>query len=280
MQAIRVANVVAPRMYAPPRRPVFAGPRYAPVPAPPPMLGQSPHVGAERPRLGEFAWGRLPTSILFMTGGVAGLYIGGAFPSPVDVILKAVGVAAVGWGVYYLFNEPPKGGAEKPSGAEQEPQRTPSPTAFQLIKGNIISPTPGSKPSLNFWGDTYDAQVVWYNGSNENVDFTYDLYADVRVPGLPSAQVTPGRSVYTKTVKLKPGEDSGPITITLPIVRPEKPFESFGAPARFWNELTLRKYDAQANPVPVTAPIRVGPFDYFGAAVGATPLSGRWSERP
>lgn len=264
MLALRTVNRT-PVPYAPLPRPVFVAPRYVPAPvrAPaPPALGNGSLAGADHPRLGEFSWGRLPTSILLMTGGAAGLYLGGALPSPGDVILKAAGVAAMGWGLFYLFNEPAKATAEKPSGAAQEPQRTPSPMAFQMIKGNIVSPTPGSKPVKNFWSYTYDAEVVWYNGSVENVEFTYDVYADVRVPGPQSAQVTPGKSIYRGTVKLKPGEDSGPTVITLPILRPDKPFDSYGVQPQFWNELTLRKWDAQANPVPVTEPIRVGPFDF------------------
>lgn len=227
-------------------------------------LGDGPLEGAERARLGEFSWGRLPSSILWMTGGVAGLYIGGAFPSPVDLVLRAAGVAAIGWGVYYLFAEPSVAKAETPAESAREPQRTPSPAAFQSITGAVISPTAGSKPEINFWGTSYDAKLAWYNGSKEEpVNFTYDVYVDVRVPGLPSAQVTPGKSVYTGVINLEPNKNSGPITVTLPIVYPISPPETFGlGRPQFWNELTLRKLDAQGNPVPVMEPVRVGPFLY------------------
>jgi hypothetical protein len=205
---------------------------------------------------GVFSVSEIPLSLTLGMIGVSSLVLSGITPSPVKQIATILGLGFIGFGLLNLFS------GEAKAGDVDAPQKTPSVPAFQTIKGNIISPTPESKPNLNVWGTSYDAKVIWYNGSKEDVNITYDVYADVRVPGQPSAQVTPGKSIYVGKISLKPGEDSGPITLTLPILRPIKEFESFGAEPQFWNELTLRKWDGQGNPVPVTSPIRIGTFYY------------------
>jgi hypothetical protein len=267
MLALRTANP-APIPFAPMPRMVPFGPRFAAAPrpyVPPPLPPRPASLGAEGPRLGEFSWGRLPTSILFMTGGVAGLYIGGAFPSPADVIMKAVGVAAVGWGVYYLFNEPATVTAAKPGGA-QEPQKTPSPAAFPTIRGNIISPTSGTKPNRNFWSNSFDAQIAWYNGSPEDVNFTYDIFATIYGTGFQvEGKNRISKSLYNGTVKLLAGHDSGPLTITVPIEQPPEPgLTGYGLPSpTFKMEIQLRKFDREGNPIATGDPVTVGPFDYY-----------------
>lgn len=213
--------------------------------------------------MGEFSWGRLPTSILFLTGGGAGLYVGGALPTPVDVIVKAASVAALGWGVYYLFNEPATPKTEKPAGATQEPQHTPTPGAFQLIKGAIISPISGTVPSENFWTRSFDAQVAWYNGSSDEVHFTYDVLGTIYGLGrLVEGENLIRKSLYRGTVKLAPNDNSGPLTITIPILQPPKAGLTGFGPSTFKMDLQLRKYDSMGNPIPTGDPVTVGPFPF------------------
>jgi hypothetical protein len=235
------------------QRPTFRPAPYRPSMLSNPPLPPSPSMDG---LLDMFSAKDIPLSLTLGLAGAGAMVLAGVVPTPVKEISTVVGLGLIGFGLLNLFS------GEAVAGDVKAPQKTPSGQAFQMIKGNIISPTPDSKPNVNLLGSSYDATVIWYNGPSESINFTYDVYADVRVPGQPSAQVTPGKSIYVGKVSLKPGEDSGPITITLPILRPIKPFESFGVEPQFWNELTLRKWDAQANPVPVTSPVRVGPFYY------------------
>lgn len=225
--------------------------------------------GPARPRLGEFSIGRLPNAILFMVGGVAGLYVSEVFPTPANVIVKAAGVMAVGWGIYHLFGEPTKPPpAVTPAGVEQEPQKTPSMPAFMLISGSIVSPVSGTKPDLNVWTWTrnFDVIISWYNGSSEKVNFTYDVLANiVASPGVPiQGETWIARSVYTGTVKLDPGTNSPPDAIAIPVVEPPKQgLTGRGmGPSVFYMDLQLRKFDKQGNPVLVGDQVRVGPFEF------------------
>lgn len=239
------------------------------MPLRPSYAPPAPDLGADRPRLGDLSWERFPTSILFITGGAAGLFVSGALDTTTGMILKAAGVAAIGWGAYHLLAGPPAGNVERPADKTQLPQKTPSAPAFQMFQGSIISPVDGSKPDLNTWTWTnnFDARIVWYNGSNEDANFTYDILANASVaPGIPVAgQTWISKVVYTGTIKeLKPGNDTGPLTITIPVIQPPQiGVTGRGLPLpEVYMYLQLRKIDQKGNPVPTGDPVRVGPFEY------------------
>lgn len=248
MQAFRVANM-APA-YAPPARARFEAPRYRP----PAWIGGDPSsLGKSKAGLGGFSIDRLPTSILLMTSGAAGLFVGDAFPSPVNVIVKGAGIAMLGYGVFYLFNEP--SGPVKPAGAQREPTATPSPEAFATFHGAIISPTSGTRAQKNTFSDTFDVKLIWYNDSKEKANFTFDILGEAYAPG-PAAPPVKSQVLFTGTVDLPPLGNSGPVTQTLPLwsIRPEK-LEPYAT--QFWLVLTLRKLDAAGKPVPIGEPVRV-----------------------
>lgn len=235
---------------------------FKPAPYRPPMLSNPARLQMGQ---GGFVWSEIPSSIGIIAGGAAGIALSSVMPSPLKEILVAGGIGIIGLGVVNLFGGPvEQKSPERPTGGDQVPQKTPSMEAFEMAKGSIISPSEGSEPALNVWTWTtnYNATIIWYNPSEDQVNFAYDIFVDVRVPGLPSAQVTSGRSVYSGSISLKPGQDTGPLRVAIPVVRPSRDFESFGYDPKFWNELTLRKYDPAGKAIPVFGPVRVGPFPY------------------
>lgn len=220
-----------------------------------------PSLGERRHRLGDFSWNRFPTSVLFLAGGAAGFYVSPLVPSPVDTILKAAAIASIGWGIYYLF-----GGPSTPSGAGQAPKKTPSTPAFGLIRGSIVSPVSGTKPNMNFWGESFDINVAWYNGSGEEANFTYDVLADsVATSGVPTkGENWVTQSIPPITISVPPIHDTGPRAVTIPVIRPPRPgLVGPGLPPPVvYMYLQLRKFDAQGNAVPVGESVKVGPFEF------------------
>lgn len=90
--------------------------RYAPASASPrTILGNSGH------RLGVFEESRLPTSLFLASGGIAAVYFGGVMPSPVDVVIRALGIGAIGYAVYHVFS-----GEEPVTGDIAPPEVPPS----------------------------------------------------------------------------------------------------------------------------------------------------------
>jgi hypothetical protein len=196
-----------------------------------------------------------------MTGGVGAIYLGGVLPTPADVLVRVGGIAAAGFGLYHLFAE--DGTAPPAKGATQSPLDTPSPEAFDKARGVWLYPVTGTKPESNFWSSGFDAKIIWYNGSDKKVNFTYDVYANIWGVGF----IQPGvnqiyDSIYQGTVKLDPGQNSGPVVVTLPIYRPPKPgLVGSGLPdPTFKMSLQLRKYDDKGVPIPTGDPIVVGPW--------------------
>ena len=234
----------------------------------PPILPEQPALG-DRYRMGEFAWNRVPTSVLLLTGGVGAIYLGGVLPNPVDIFARVAGIAAAGYGLYYMFNEPE--GQKMQSDNSQKPQNTPPPSDFNMIKGTWISPVSGTKPSENFWTTTFDAKYAWYNDSPNEVSFTYDILVNSITSGIPQVGVNyVSQSVYTNSIKLAAKADSGPLTVQIPIFQPPKPgISGYGMPdPTFRMELILRKFDKDGNPVPVGDTISVGPWWYKQSTFG------------
>jgi hypothetical protein len=227
-----------------------------------------PSLGEKRKSLGEFSINRMGPSILWITGGIGGLYVSPLIPAPADTILKVAGIAALGWGIYYLFTEPaapPSPGSNETTGGPPKP--APSASDFQLFSGSIISPISGSKPKLNVWTWTnnFDVIVSWHNGSKNVANFPYDIVADATIPGgaLIQGQNWIKQVVATKSVKDLPAGTSVQVAVTIPLIRPPQTGPTGGNPNPVvYMFLQLRKIDPKdGTPVPVGDRIQVGPFD-------------------
>lgn len=226
-----------------------------------PLGLEVPSLGKKSPRLGDFAWDRFPTSILFLAGGAAGFYVGPLIPSPIDTVVKAISIASVGWGIYYLFKGPPTQKEDN-----KNPKTTLSPAAFKLISGSIVSPHDGTKPDMNWLGEAFDVNVKWYNGSNEDGNITYDVLVDsVATAGVPNK----GENWVTKnippvSIAVPAGKNVGPLEITIPVVRPPKPgLVGRGLPPSVvYMYLQLRKFDDTGHPILSGESVRVGPFAF------------------
>lgn len=236
--------------------------------------------GTPRHRMGGFAWGRAPESILWITGGLAGMSVGGVFPSPIDSIAKALGVAAAGYGVYYLFTDPSEKetkedieakaaveqariAAEKARITAEQMRRTPSLAEFQAIKGTIVSPLSGQIPELNFWGNSFDIQVMWFNGADKELDLTYDVLAQSIGLGFPvEGKNLITKSVYRDTITLPLKGNTKPFTVTIPLIEPPEVGLRGVSNPTYYMQLTLRKIDSNGNAILTPASVRVGPFLY------------------
>lgn len=133
-------------------------------------LPMAPQAPLKKSSLGAFDLDRLPDSVLWVTGGAAALWAGGILPSPADSVIRALGIASVGYGIYYLF----KGdGSEKV--VTKETNVLSSVGAFESITGSFIKPRMYEQVPVqlfgtyNFWDIPVEFEVR--NPSDEEVSF-------------------------------------------------------------------------------------------------------------
>lgn len=156
MRPIQTVNLAGPRPYRPSYRPFLGNPerRIGPqvITAPP-----SPQIG--RKNLGEYNSERLGPSILWAAGGAAAFFAGGIAPTPFDLIIKALGVGAVGYGAYHLF-----------AGEGGGPINICSADGFNKIEGLWQIPSKDDQNVPNSNGTTH-AELLVSNSGNDTCDF-------------------------------------------------------------------------------------------------------------
>lgn len=218
------------------------------------------------------------STLVLLAGGGAGFYIADIFPPPASSVVKVVGIAAAGFGLYSLFSL-----LTKPSGVDTNaPSNAPaskamSAAAFDQLTGQITFPASGTKPDVAgslFGSDNFKVTVVWMNPSSEFGNFDYDILA-TSVSG-PGAVISADRKtgvvtsvskvIYSSSVRgLEPGHQSGPAQITVDIFQPPDKGTMAGYSGQpvpyFKMYLQLRKIGA-AGAIPVGNLAQFGPFDW------------------
>jgi hypothetical protein len=217
-------------------------------------------------------------TLAMLAGGGAGFYIADIFPPPASSVVKVVGLAVVGYGLYSLFSL-----ITKPAGVDAKAptvvaaSKVMSVAAFDLLTGQITFPASGTKPDVisNFWGsDNFPITVVWTNSPLGEGNFDYDILA-TSVSG-PGAVISADRKtgvvtsvtkvVYTSSVRgLEAGHQSGPLPISIEVLQPpDKGTMSgyAGQPAPYFKMyLQLRKI-GPGGAIPVGNLAQFGPFDW------------------
>lgn len=150
-------------------------------------------VSAERPSLGAYNPDRLGTSIFLATGGALAFFAGGIAPTPFDLLIKGLGIAAVGYGAYHLFVGP--GGSES---------KLPEAEAFDKIYGEWILPQQNQTVGVNFWGNSR-AQIKLTNPSDKEVDFTLAVTQTEACKGLIGSDTVNQQNFEPRTISLPPG---------------------------------------------------------------------------
>jgi hypothetical protein len=212
------------------------------------------------------------TALVVGAFGIGGFYLGDAFPVPVGPVMKVLGVGAVGYSLYSLWKALTGNSAsDVNSKASTPPSQQMSQAAFDQVDGFIKFPAAGTKPDVtsNWLGpDTFDIQVLWSNGSQENANFNYDILAySVSGPGAVSEQLGTriSKIVYPSQIKDLPAGHQTTITIQIPLFQAPSQGTFVGMPNQkapyFDMYLQLRKILSN-QAVPVGSLVQFGPFDY------------------
>jgi hypothetical protein len=191
--------------------------------------------------IGKFNVEEIPLSLMIAGGSIAALAIGSLFPQPAKTIMIGASLAGIGYSIFNLFTG-------EPAAPPPPPPKVPSEEDFKLLNGSFLLPLEGSTVSYPWYQAGIGVQYSINNNSDDNATVTYDIYEEIWSSGIPKL-VRQG-ILLTDQITLRPHQPSGVIYKVLSIEKPAKanPWET-----GFTEKLTLRKYDAKGNPVPMAS---------------------------